>query len=96
MDSRTADTSIVNHPPDAELAASTRRLVVLVGSPNVGKSLLFNRLTGAYAVVSNYPGTTVEITQGKARIGDEEWEVADIRACTRCCRIPKKSASAAR
>ncbi len=77
MDSRTADTSIVNHPPDAELAASTRRLVVLVGSPNVGKSLLFNRLTGAYAVVSNYPGTTVEITQGKARIGDEEWEVAD-------------------
>jgi ferrous iron transport protein B len=34
-------------------------------------------LTGAYAVVSNYPGTTVEISQGKARIGDEEWEVAD-------------------
>ncbi|MCL5885357.1 MAG: 50S ribosome-binding GTPase, partial [Deltaproteobacteria bacterium] len=29
-----------------------------MGSPNVGKSLLFNRLTGAYVSVSNYPGTT--------------------------------------
>ena len=64
-------------PAGPEPAASVRRLVVLVGSPNVGKSLLFNRLTGAYAVVSNYPGTTVEITQGKARIGEQEWEVAD-------------------
>lgn len=39
--------------------------VALVGQPNVGKSLLMNRLTGARAVVSNYPGTTVEITTGR-------------------------------
>jgi len=77
VDSSTADTSIAKHQPSAELSAPARRLLVLVGSPNVGKSLLFNRLTGAYAVVSNYPGTTVEITQGKARIGDGEWDVAD-------------------
>jgi ferrous iron transport protein B len=38
--------------------------VVLVGNPNVGKSVIFGALTGRYATVSNYPGTTVEITQG--------------------------------
>ncbi len=40
-------------------------LVVIVGQPNVGKSMLFNRLTGSYVSVSNYPGTTVEISRGK-------------------------------
>jgi ferrous iron transport protein B len=43
--------------------------VVLVGNPNVGKSALFNALTGRYATVSNYPGTTVDVTRGKARLG---------------------------
>ncbi len=38
--------------------------VVLVGNPNVGKSVIFGLLTGKYVTVSNYPGTTVEITQG--------------------------------
>ena len=38
--------------------------VALVGQPNVGKSVIMNLLTGAGAIVSNYPGTTVEITQG--------------------------------
>ncbi|HEY5996352.1 MAG TPA: FeoB small GTPase domain-containing protein, partial [Candidatus Deferrimicrobiaceae bacterium] len=51
--------------------------LVLVGCPNVGKSLLFNRLTGAYVAVSNYPGTTVEVSRGKARIGEREFEVVD-------------------
>lgn len=35
--------------------------VVLAGNPNVGKSLIFNRLSGLYAEVSNFPGTTVSI-----------------------------------
>jgi len=51
--------------------------VVLVGSPNVGKSLLFNRLTGSYVSVSNYPGTTVEVSRGKARWDGREFEVID-------------------
>lgn len=55
----------------------SKKLLVIVGSPNVGKSVLFNNLTGAYATVSNYPGTTVEVARGRARIGHEEWEVVD-------------------
>ncbi|MFB3882203.1 MAG: ferrous iron transport protein B [Armatimonadota bacterium] len=54
-----------------------RRRVMLVGSPNVGKSVVFNQLTGRYAVVSNYPGTTVEVTRGQARIGDLMLDLAD-------------------
>lgn len=47
--------------------------VVLAGNPNVGKSLFFNHLSGMYVEVSNYPGTTVEITKGKYK----QYEVYD-------------------
>ncbi|PIQ87941.1 MAG: iron transporter [Candidatus Omnitrophica bacterium CG11_big_fil_rev_8_21_14_0_20_43_6] len=59
-----------------EIVGSLNKLAI-VGSPNVGKSLLFNRLTGTYATVSNYPGTTVEVTRGKTKIGEQEFEVID-------------------
>ncbi len=42
------------------------RKIVLVGNPNVGKSVFFGHLTGIYTEVSNYPGTTVEISTGRA------------------------------
>ncbi|OFW18052.1 MAG: hypothetical protein A3F69_04290 [Acidobacteria bacterium RIFCSPLOWO2_12_FULL_66_10] len=51
--------------------------VALVGQPNVGKSVLFGRLTGRYATVSNYPGTTVAVTTGRALIGAEVCDVID-------------------
>ncbi len=54
-----------------------RRKVSIVGSPNVGKSVVFNSLTGAYVTVSNYPGTTVDVSRGKAKIEGEEFEVMD-------------------
>ncbi len=41
--------------------------IALVGNPNVGKSVLFHRLTGRYVVVSNYPGTTVELSHGNIK-----------------------------
>jgi ferrous iron transport protein B len=49
---------------------STDRKVALVGNPNVGKSALFYALTGKYATISNYPGTTVDIAV--AKMGDIE------------------------
>ncbi len=51
--------------------------IVLVGAPNVGKSLLFQRLTGAYVTVSNYPGTTVEVAQGQLRIHGTSYTILD-------------------
>ena len=51
--------------------------VALVGNPNVGKSVLFNALTGAYVTVSNYPGTSVEVSRGNAVIDGETWQVID-------------------
>ncbi|GAB6181875.1 ferrous iron transport protein B [Desulfotomaculum defluvii] len=40
------------------------RRIVLAGNPNAGKSVFFNYLTGMYVDVSNYPGTTLEISHG--------------------------------
>ena len=51
--------------------------IALVGNPNVGKSVLFQRLTGRYATVSNYPGTTVALTKSRAVIGAEVCDVVD-------------------
>ena len=56
--------------------------VLLVGNPNVGKSVLFKNLTNHYVTVSNYPGTTVEVIRAKARLdfgagGVGEVEVID-------------------
>lgn len=53
------------------------RKVGIVGNPNVGKSVIFNKLTGAYVTVSNYPGTTVNVSRGKAKMGGGEVEIVD-------------------
>ena len=39
--------------------------IVFAGNPNVGKSVFFNRFTGNYVDISNYPGTTVDITKAE-------------------------------
>jgi ferrous iron transport protein B len=44
--------------------------IVLAGNPNVGKSVIFNALTGSDADVSNYPGTTIDIARG--HLGKDE------------------------
>jgi ferrous iron transport protein B len=51
--------------------------IALVGQPNVGKSVVFGRLTGRYVTVSNYPGTTVAVTRGRAPIGAEVCDIID-------------------
>ncbi len=53
------------------------RLIDIVGLPNSGKSQLFNSLTGAYDIVSNYPQTTVEVPRHGVEADGEVWEYAD-------------------
>jgi ferrous iron transport protein B len=53
------------------------KTIALVGQPNTGKSCVINHLTGAHAVVSNYPGTTVEITEGEFIYDNKKARVID-------------------
>src|SRR6185295_3007259 len=64
-------------PASPEAAAAPSSGVVLVGNPNVGKSALFGALTGTYVTVSNYPGTTVEVSTGHAMMSGRRVEVVD-------------------
>ena len=48
-----------------------------MGNPNVGKSVVFSRLTGAKVIASNYPGTTVDFYKGKMKIDKEIFEIID-------------------
>jgi len=65
-----------SHESDSGHTGSDKKLAI-VGNPNVGKSVMFNNITGAYVTVSNYPGTTVGISRGKGKIGDKVAEVVD-------------------
>jgi ferrous iron transport protein B len=55
----------------------SEKKIVLVGCPNVGKSVVFNSLTGAYTTVSNYPGTSVEVSRGHCQLAGEHFQVLD-------------------
>jgi len=53
-------------------------MLMLTGNPNVGKSVVFSRLTGLDVISSNYPGTTVAYTSGTAVLGGEHFSVIDV------------------
>jgi len=63
--------------PAADGSGNCALKVALVGNPNVGKSVLFNALTGAYVTVSNYPGTSVEVARGSVVIDGVSCEIID-------------------
>jgi ferrous iron transport protein B len=52
--------------------------ILLMGNPNVGKSVIFSRLTGVRVIASNYPGTTVGYTRGFMKLGEDRAEVIDV------------------
>jgi len=52
--------------------------ILLMGNPNVGKSVIFSRLTGVHVISSNYPGTTVGYTRGHMRVNGNPAEVIDV------------------
>ncbi len=54
-----------------------KQKIILVGNPNVGKSVIFNALTGKYVTVSNYPGTTIDVARGSMTYADQEYVVID-------------------
>lgn len=51
--------------------------IILIGNANVGKSVIFGLLTGKYVTVSNYPGTTVEVTHSNLTLGDRMCRLID-------------------
>jgi len=76
---RRSELHVVDPVPALQAEHPPRRCfqrIALVGNPNVGKSVIFGALTGAYATVSNYPGTTVEVMRAAAR-ADASVEVID-------------------
>jgi ferrous iron transport protein B len=52
--------------------------ILIMGNPNVGKSAIFSRLTGIHVIASNYPGTTVEFTQGTMEVEGEKAVLIDV------------------
>jgi len=52
--------------------------ILLMGNPNVGKSVVFSRLTGVHVIASNYPGTTVGYSKGLMKLGGKVDEVIDV------------------
>ena len=63
--------------PNAREVESPSRSLLLVGNPNVGKSVLFGLLSGKYAMVSNYPGTTVEMSRSHVRLEGQKYDLID-------------------
>ncbi len=61
---------------DIHLSEKTHS-IVLVGNPNVGKSVVFGFLTGKYVTVANYPGTTVALCHGKMKLNNQTFSVTD-------------------
>ncbi len=66
-----------NDPAGAGTTSGDQPRVILVGNPNVGKSAIFGALTGKYVVVSNYPGTTVEVSRGSAVLNKKKTPIID-------------------
>lgn len=64
--------------PKNQSSPETNRQILLMGPPNVGKSVFFSAFTNIHAVSSNYAGTTVSYLKGPVRIGSAEYVLVDV------------------
>ena len=62
----------------ASLVSDKEKKVLLMGNPNVGKSVIFYKLTGTEVEISNYAGTTVGFTKSKIKFEEEEIDFIDV------------------
>ncbi|MCP4421181.1 MAG: ferrous iron transport protein B [Chloroflexi bacterium] len=69
--------SLNSHVPPVTTVLDNGRPVILVGNPNVGKSALFSQFTGHRVDISNYPGTTVEVTRGQLMLDQTKMVLID-------------------
>lgn len=60
------------------IVTSKKNTFLLAGNPNVGKSLIFSRLTGIGVISSNFPGTTVGLNYGTTHFNGEAYDIIDI------------------
>ncbi|MCL2864449.1 MAG: ferrous iron transporter B [Lachnospiraceae bacterium] len=66
-----------NVPLDAPILKKQNK-ILLMGNPNVGKSVFFTELTGIHAMSSNYTGTTVNFMEGRITIEEKEYTLIDV------------------
>ncbi|MCD4686899.1 MAG: ferrous iron transport protein B, partial [Anaerolineae bacterium] len=66
------------HTVESTARTATSPIIALAGNPNVGKSTLFNALTGSHQHVGNWPGKTVEQKTGTVHIDDHEITFVDL------------------
>ncbi|MBR4592546.1 MAG: 50S ribosome-binding GTPase, partial [Elusimicrobiaceae bacterium] len=60
------------------IVTSKKNTFLLAGNPNVGKSLIFSRLTGIGVISSNFPGTTVGLNYGQTQFDGDTYDIIDI------------------
>lgn len=60
------------------IVSAKKNTFLLAGNPNVGKSLIFSRLTGIGIISSNFPGTTVGLNYGTTQFKGESYDIIDI------------------
>ena len=73
-----SDVAIGRETAKKIIVTSKKNTFLLAGNPNVGKSLIFSRLTGVGVISSNFPGTTVGLNYGTTQFNGESYDIIDI------------------